>query len=124
MLRTFLTATLFALLLFPAVAHADYSAVITDLPLMPSMTEDTSKIVAFDTPDGRIVETTAETAAQLKQVYGYYGQALPPLGWVRMKDTYNVYQRGKEMLVIDVSQKPGKPGTQIVQFKIAPAPKQ
>ncbi len=123
MLRNTLTAALFALFLIPAAAQADYSSVITDLPLMPTMKEDPSKIVAFDTPDGRILETTAETTAQLKQVLGYYGQTLPSLGWKLIKGTYNVYNREKEMLTIEVFQKPGAQGVYLVQFKIAPAPK-
>lgn len=122
MFRNFITAALFALIMIPAAAHAEYSAVITDLPLMPTMKEDPSKIVAFDTPDGRILETTAETTAQLKQVLGYYGQTLPALGWTRIKGSYNVYNRKNEMLVIEVFQKPGTTGVHLVQFKIAPAP--
>jgi len=124
MLRRFVITLLFALAFIPAAALADYSKVITDLPLMETMKEDLSKTVAFDTADGRILETTAETSAQVRQVLGYYGQALPPLGWQLYKGTYNTYRRKNEMLVIDVFQKPGTPGVQLVQFKIAPAPKQ
>lgn len=123
MLRRFIITTLFALVFIPGAAFADYSKVITDLPLMETMTEDLSKTVAFDTADGRILETTAETPAQVRQVLGYYGQALPPLGWQLMKGTFNTYTRKKEILVIDVFQKPGAAGIQLVQFKIAPAPK-
>jgi hypothetical protein len=121
MLRLLLTAAAFALLLLPAAALADYSKVITDLPLMQTMTEDLSKAVAFDTADGRILETTAETPAQIRQVLGYYGQALPPLGWQLQKGTFNTYRRKNEMLVIDVFSKPGANGIHQVQFKIAPA---
>lgn len=123
MFRLFPIIAVFALLLMPGAALADYSRVITDLPLMKDMQEDLSKAVAFDTPDGRILETTAETAAQIRQVLGYYGQVLPPLGWKLVKGSFNVYQRKNEMLVVEVFQKPGCPGRQLVQFKIAPAPK-
>lgn len=123
MFRIFPIAAVFALLLLPAVALADYSKVITDLPLMQTMTEDLSKMVAFDTPDGRILETMAETPAQFRQVLGYYHQVLPPLGWELQKGTHNIYRRKNEMLVIDVFSKPGVQGIHQVQFKIAPAPK-
>jgi len=123
MFRIFPIAAVFALLLLPAAALADYSKVITDLPLMQTMTEDLSKAVAFDTPDGRILETTAETPAQVRQVLGYYGQTLPALGWQLQKGTFNVYRRKKEMLVIEVFSKTGADGIHQVQFKIAPAPK-
>lgn len=123
MFRLFPIAALFALLLLPSTAFADYSKIITDLPLMQTMTEDLSKAVAFDTADGRILETTAETPAQVRQVLGYYGQVLPPLGWQLVKGTFNTYRRKDEMLVIDVFSKTGASGIHLVQFKIAPAPK-
>ncbi|MDP2205235.1 MAG: hypothetical protein Q8K65_02910 [Alphaproteobacteria bacterium] len=121
MFRMFPIAAVFALLLLPAAALADYSKVITDLPLMQTMTEDLSKMVAFDTPDGRILETTAETPAPFRQVLGYYNHVLPPLGWQLQKGSYNVYRRKNEMLVIDVFSKQDEKGIQQVQFKIAPA---
>lgn len=123
MLRRFMIALMFVVAFAPAAAWADYSKVITDLPLMPMMTEDLSKTVAFDTPDGRILETTAETSAQIRQIWGYYAQVLTPLGWQLERGAYNVYRRKNEMLVIDVFSKPGSTGKQLVQFKIAPAPK-
>lgn len=123
MFRLFPIAALVALLLLPAAARADYSKVITDLPLMQTMTEDLSRTVAFDTPDGRILETMAETPAQVRQILGYYGQVLPPLGWQLQKGTFNTYRRKNEMLVIDVFSKPGANGIHQVQFKIAPFPK-
>ncbi|MFN7113898.1 MAG: hypothetical protein ACK4PK_06010 [Alphaproteobacteria bacterium] len=123
MFRMIPIAAVFALLLLPAAAWADYSKVITDLPLMKTMTEDLSKMVAFDTPDGRILETTAETPAQFRQVLSYYHQVLPPLGWQLQKGSHNVYRRKNEMLIIDVFTKQGEKGIHQVQFKIAPVPK-
>jgi len=105
----------------PALA-GNFSAAVDDLPIMQGMTEIPNKIVVFDTPAGRIVETTMETQVQTRQILTYYNQALTSLGWKAQNRSLRGYIRKNEVLMIEIFQKAdGK--TNIVSFKIAPAPK-
>ncbi len=125
---------LFALVLMLAAAPAivistaspaqagNFSAAVDDLPIMQGMTELTNKIVVFDTPAGRLVETTMITQVQTRQILTYYNQALTSLGWKAQNHSLRGYIRKNEVLMIEIFQKAdGK--TNLVSFKIAPAPK-
>ena len=45
------------------------------------MTEREDLTLVFDTPEGRIVETTMETSAGVETVLSYYRRTLTQLGW-------------------------------------------
>ena len=57
---------------------------IQDLPLMPGLVERAEDSLAFDKPEGRIVESVAEMQNLSGQaVRDYYGSTLPQFGWHR-----------------------------------------
>lgn len=93
---------------------SEFSSVIEDLPLMPGMTELADTAVVFDKPGGRIVETTATTAATPQDIRQFYAAALPPLGW--QANAGGTYVRNGELLTMTPTEKG-------VQFKITPAMK-
>lgn len=101
-----------------AVAQG-FSSAIEDLPIMDGMSEKTDKIVVFDTPEGRIVETTLETSLGNIQVFNYYRQTLQQLGWTSIGGSDKAFQRENEMMTIDMYENP-ETGTYYVTFKIAP----
>lgn len=121
MFKKFCIAVLTATFLFTAAAAKaeGFSSAIEDLPIMDGMSEKTDKIVVFDTPEGRIVETTLETSLGNIQVFTYYRQTLQQLGWTSIGGSDRAYQRENEMMVIDMYENP-ETGTYYVTFKIAP----
>lgn len=58
-----------------------YLAELPDLPLMPGLTEIAEAGIAFDKPDGRIVEVYAGGAVARHAVQSFYRETLPQLGW-------------------------------------------
>lgn len=92
-----------------AVAAADpvlrpaFSSVISDLPIMPGLTEDTDAAVLFDKPDGRIIETRATGTLPVRTIENFYRQALPALGWVPVSETE--FTRSGERLSYMISKK-------------------
>jgi hypothetical protein len=112
MFRTLIYSLIFALTLSAsAMAETQYSAVISDLPLMTGMAEQPEQAVVFDKPGGRIIETTAITALPAEDVRKFYAEALPPLGWKTAGA--DAFARNGEILVIVFADK-------AVQFKITP----
>jgi len=127
MLKKLLTAMTLAVLLgFAVPAYAEgFSTVIEDLPIMDGMTEREDLVIVFDTPEGRIVETTLETAVGPEQVLSYYRRTLTQLGWQPLGTSEKMYLREKESLSIDVqknldAEAYGAANSYIVTFKIAP----
>lgn len=108
----------------PAVAEG-FSIVVEDLPIMDGMTEREDLTVVFDTPEGRIVETTMETAAGVETVLSYYRRTLTQLGWHPVGTSERAYIRENEMLSIDAkknlaAEAYGAANAVIVSFKISP----
>ena len=108
----------------PAGAEG-FSTVIEDLPIMDGMTERTDLTLVFDTPEGRIVETTLETAAGVETVLSYYRRTLTQLGWQPVGTSERLYIREKETLSLDVRKNPaaeayGAGNAVTVSFKISP----
>lgn len=99
-------------------AEVKYSTTIDDLPLMPSMRELADESMTFDTAQGRIVETAAETPSNKYAVDTFYSKALPALGWSR-KD-HMVFVRAGEILTLKLEP---KSGGLIVHFSISPKAK-
>ena len=54
---------------------------VGDVPIMPSLTIESSLGFAFDSPEGRIVTIYVSDTASADAVDIYYQQALHPLGW-------------------------------------------
>lgn len=109
----------------PQVLAEGFSTVIEDLPIMDGMTEREDLVVVFDTPEGRIVETTLETAVGPQQVLTYYRRTLTQLGWKPVGTSEKFYLREKESMSIDVQRNPaadayGAQNSYIVTFKISP----
>jgi hypothetical protein len=65
-----------------AGAQAVFFATVSDLPLMPGLTESAETALVFDNPSGRIVEVAATGAVSATTVRSFYGETLPQLGWV------------------------------------------
>lgn len=90
-----------------AHAHADeavdevaYISGFEDLPLMDGMVEREDLNIVFDTVEGRIVQSFAETEDSYENVMKFYKETLESLGWVESgKDTFS---RDDGVLTIEV----------------------
>ena len=65
----------------PRAQEASYLVQLPDLPLMPGLTEIEDAGIAFDKPDGRIVEAYAGGPVEARAVRAFYRETLPQLGW-------------------------------------------
>lgn len=91
----------FALIALSALAGTTrFVAGTEDVPLMDGLTAVTEDHISFDTPEGRIVQSSAfTTSLSLKQVLSFYQETLPQLGWIQKKQ--NTFERETDELVID-----------------------
>lgn len=74
-----------------------------DLPLLAGLTQDRDSVMVFDTPQGRVVETFAQTPESGAKVLSAYAETLPQMGWTRKTPTR--FERGAEALVFEVVSK-------------------
>lgn len=118
MFRKCLIALMFTVALSFSAAAAEFSTVIEDLPLMPGMVEKAEAAIVFDKPGGRIVETTAQSAATPAAVKNFYAAALPPLGWTAVPGGY--IRTGEKLTITPDGTPGGTPGGTMVHFKITP----
>lgn len=102
-------------------AEEGFFTAIEDLPLMPGMVEKVDDATVFDTPEGRVILTTATVQANKEQVVTFYRQALLGLGWEPFPQTPIIYARDNETLLIEVAQ---EGNTATVRFHINPKVKQ
>lgn len=87
-----------------ALAQApEYLSGHEDLPLLAGLTQDRDSVMVFDTPQGRVVETFAQTPESGAKVLSAYAETLPQMGWTRKSQTR--YERGAEALVFEVVSK-------------------
>ena len=101
----------------PAAAQGPaYLADVDDLPLAPGLVEDTDARVAFDKPEGRIVQAMASGRADPAGVRVFYAETLPGLGWRRAAE--GTWTRGPETLRMIVDTRDGRV---VVRFAIAPS---
>ncbi|TCS65120.1 hypothetical protein [Varunaivibrio sulfuroxidans] len=127
-------ATTFAgwilLLVFTASAFAESGTVFVsgfdDLPLMNGLHEQADGAVTFDSPQGRIVETTLGGRVTRRAVLTFYDETLAQLGWRRVKAGRYV-REGEELSLFFSSAAPegetaGSTDTLFVRFSLAPAP--
>lgn len=83
----------------PATAQ-EYLSGHEDLPLLAGLHQDPDSVTVFDAPQGRIVETFAQTQQSAEAVFSAYAATLPQMGWTR--ETRARYVRGAETLVLEV----------------------
>ena len=112
MLRVFLVIMLLAAL--PARA-AEFVDGTEDVPLMQGLVTIDGKSLAFDKPEGRIVEAAAHGALARAKVEEFYGVTLPQLGWRAAGP--DAWQREGEVLRIDFA---GRDGNLTVGFTLSP----
>lgn len=89
----------------PAVAPATaqdggFVSEIPDLPLMPGLVELADAGVVFDKPSGRIVEAYAQGPVAPGEIFAFYRQSLPQLGWQPVGE--RGFAREGERLTIEV----------------------
>ncbi len=75
------------------VAGTEYLESIEDFPLPEGFTINDDMVI-FDTPDGKVVEGSADGYADEDTVVSFYDNTLPQLGW--KKDTY-FYKEGTDL---------------------------
>ena len=112
MLRVFLVIMLLAAL--PARA-AEFVDGTEDVPLMQGLVTIDGKSLAFDKPEGRIVEAKARGKLSLAAVRDFYGATLPQLGWHATGG--NAWRREGEMLHLVIE---GRDGDLTVGFTLSP----
>lgn len=94
-----------------------YFEAIEDIPVMPGLTEKTEQSVAFDKPEGRVVESVAVggPTQSAESIEEFYSKVLPQLGWRAL--TGSDYIRESEHLKIGLE--PHKDEV-LVRFTITP----
>src|SRR5580658_1155962 len=80
MQRVRLAAPLLALFVVPAPTD-EIDAGTEDVPLMPGLVTVAGKSLAFDKPEGRIVEAEAHGPVTRAKARDFYDTTLPQLGW-------------------------------------------
>ena len=104
MRRITLAAAVIAVLSYTALPRpafsTEYFSEVADLPVADGLTEQKDKSTVFDAPMGRIVTAYATGAVSADDVFDFYDDALPPLGWERTGE--GTYHRKAETLKIDV----------------------
>ena len=112
--------TLFLLLIsYLQTARAEpFSGIIENLPLVNGFKEDLENIVVFETPMGRIIETSARGKGNLQDAIDFYQKSLPQLGWDTRSKTQ--YHKNGEMLKIEVKDKTDVESIIRIFFKITP----
>lgn len=92
-----------------------FLAGFADMPLYDGLVVNTDSGVNFDTPAGRIVETTAEGQVTRDSVTHFYQSTLPQLGWVRIGAL--AFEREGERLILSMRD---TKGGLAVHFKLTP----
>lgn len=104
-----------------AMANSDaalrpvFSSVMSDLPIMPGLTEDTNSAIIFDKPDGRIIETRATGALPANIIDTFYNRALPALGWVPVAD-HTFFRSGEELTYTVITEN----GLSVLRLNVQP----
>lgn len=107
---------LILLLLTPLPAQADsFVAGTEDVPLMPGLRPVAGSSLAFDKPQGRIVEAQAAGKVTRAAVHQFYATTLPQLGWKHAGA--EAWRRESEMLRLDFH---GPDGDLTVGFTLSP----
>jgi hypothetical protein len=109
-------ALILLLLTAPLTARADrFVAGTEDVPLMPGLSLVAGSALAFDKPEGRIVEAQASGKTTRAAVHQFYAGTLPQLGW--MPVGAETWRRERETLRLDFK---GRDGDLTVGFTLSP----
>lgn len=103
------------LLAAPIARAADFVAGTEDLPLMQGLVPVAGKSLAFDKPEGRIVEAEARGKLVRAKVRDFYDATLPQLGW--RASGADAWRRDGEVLRIEFG---GRDGDLTVGFTLSP----
>jgi hypothetical protein len=88
-----------------------------DIPLMQDLEGGKFETSFFDSPYGRVVESTVIVNALAKDIKKFYDLTLPQLGWVEFKKNY--FLREQEILNLQV-EKIEKSDLVLVKFFLSP----
>lgn len=99
----------------PARAADAFVAGMEDLPLMPGLAPVEGAGMAFDSPQGRIVEAYAKGKAKRNEVLDFYAATLPQLGWQALDRS--AYRREGEVLRLELYE---EQGSLTVRFFLSP----
>ena len=110
-------ALIFGVISTQHVRGINFSSVIENLPLMHGFSEDKDSAVIFESPGGRIIETSAVGKGVWIDISGFYKKSLPELGWKTKSSTS--YIREGELLNLELVEKDSEGKVRIL-FKITP----
>lgn len=88
-------------------APESFLAGLSDIPLMPGLTQDEAASFLFDKPAGRILTARLHGCVEAADVRHYYGATLPQLGWLpaplvsTATASTVIYQREGERLTLE-----------------------
>ena len=104
------------MLVAPLPALADsFVAGTEDVPLMPGLAPVAGSALAFDKPQGRIVEAQASGKVTRSAVHQFYAASLPQLGW--KPAGADAWRRDGETLRLEFH---GRDGDLTVGFTLSP----
>lgn len=102
----------------PALAGQVYLQEVPDMPLPAGFAEDSAAGVAFDKPEGRIVEAVVSGRGKRDEIVVFYRNALPELGWTAIGPLAALtWHREGEALRLEMSEADSQI---VVRFHIAP----
>ncbi len=85
---------------------------LSDIPLMPGLTQDEAASFLFDKPAGRILTARLHGCVEAADVRQFYGATLPQLGWLpapfvsTATATTLIYLREGEKLTLEFATEP------------------
>ncbi|MFT3728442.1 MAG: hypothetical protein QM759_11515 [Terricaulis sp.] len=106
----------------PAYADTRYFTELSDVPMPSSFAEINT--VGFDNAQTRLVVADAAGAQNPTDVRSFYTESLPALGWSQSPTTDGslVFVRGRERLLLDVSEAGGRTHLHVQLVVRAPPP--
>jgi hypothetical protein len=110
-----LALVLLLLMAAPAARAGSFVAGTEDVPLMPGLAPVAGSALAFDKPEGRIVEAQASGKVTRAAVHQFYAGTLPQLGWTAAGA--ETWRRERETLRLDFN---GRDGDLTVGFTLSP----
>lgn len=98
-LKVSLLFLLFFVFATPVLAD-DFLAGTEDVPLMQGLTLLSDEIFDFDTEDGRLYFSKANTSVDSEKIWDFYRKTLPQLGWV--EEETGTFAREGDVLRISI----------------------
>lgn len=101
-------------------AGEQFLSAVDDLPLMDGLSEAEGGTMAFDSPNGRVVETLATGSVTKDKVLKFYSATLPQLGW--KEEFAGRFTRDEEVLRLEFPTQKGLQNPPLtVRFMLMPA---